>query len=73
MTWSKQIDDFAKDDIVILPTVRGYPPSDAPLDENAYEGHAMASDIVALLDHLKFDKAVFAVGDIGGIIVQKLA
>ncbi|KAI5456166.1 hypothetical protein BGZ63DRAFT_435578 [Mariannaea sp. PMI_226] len=33
----------------------------------------MASDIMALLDHLKFDKAIFAGGNIGGIIVQKLA
>ncbi|PON19970.1 hypothetical protein TGAM01_v211165 [Trichoderma gamsii] len=73
MTWSKQIDDFSKDHTVILPTVRGYPPSDVPLYENAYEGHIMASDMVALLDHLDFDKAVFAGGDIGGIIVQKLA
>jgi len=73
MTWSKQIDDFAKDHSVILPSVRGFPPSDVPMDENAYEGHVMASDMVALLDHLKLETAIFAGGDIGGIIVQKLA
>lgn len=33
----------------------------------------MARDMVALLDHLKFNKVVFAGSDIGGNIVQKLA
>ncbi len=33
----------------------------------------MTSDMVALLDHLKLEKAIFAGGDISGIIVQKLA
>lgn len=73
MTFSEQIDEFSTDHTVILPTLRGYPPSDVPLDEDAYQGHIMAGDMVALLDHLKINKAVFAGGDVGGITVQILA
>ena len=73
LTFSKQIAEFSTDHTVILPTLRGYPPSDVPRDENAYEGEAMAGDLLALLDHLSIKQAVFAGGDVGGIIVQKLA
>ncbi|KAL7893468.1 epoxide hydrolase-like protein [Trichoderma sp. SZMC 28014] len=73
MTFSMQIEEFSKDHTLILPTLRGYPPSDVPLDPEAYDGGVMASDLVALLDHLKIEKAVFAGGDVGGITVQKLA
>lgn len=73
MTFSKQIDEFSKDHTVILPTLRGYPPSDVPLDEDAYDGNTMAGDLLALLDHLGIEKAVFAAGDVGGIVAQKLA
>jgi pimeloyl-ACP methyl ester carboxylesterase len=58
---------------VILPTIRGYPPSDIPDHPNAHEGDAMAGDLLALIGHLKIEKAVFARGDVGGILVQKLA
>lgn len=68
-----QIEDFSKAHTAILPTLRGHPPSDVPLDLDAYDGNVMAGDLVALLDHLGLEKAVFAGGDVGGIIVQKLA
>jgi pimeloyl-ACP methyl ester carboxylesterase len=71
-TWNYQVDEFAKDHTVILFTLRGFPPSDVPKDENAYEGNILASDLVAMLDHLSIDKAIFAGHDIGGILVQKL-
>jgi pimeloyl-ACP methyl ester carboxylesterase len=32
MTFSMQIEEFSKDYTLILPTLRGYPPSDVPLD-----------------------------------------
>jgi pimeloyl-ACP methyl ester carboxylesterase len=74
LTFSKQVDEFSNDHTVILPTLlRGYPPSDVPLDENACDGKTMVGDMVALLDHMKSKKAVFAAGDIGGIVAQKLA
>lgn len=73
MTFSKQIKEFSTDHTVILPTLRGYPPSDVPSDEDAYEGNIMAKDLLALIDHLNIEKAVFAAGDVGGIVVQKLA
>ncbi|KAL7941322.1 alpha/beta-hydrolase [Trichoderma barbatum] len=63
----------SKDHTVILPTLRGYPPSDVPLDPDAYDDNVMAGDLVVLLNHLKIDKAIFAGGDVGGITVQKLA
>jgi hypothetical protein len=70
MTFEHQIDEFSKDHTVILPTVRGYLPSDVPLDENAYDGNVMAGDLLALVDHLGFEKAIFAGGDVGGILVR---
>ncbi|PCH04594.1 Hypothetical protein PENO1_027120 [Penicillium occitanis (nom. inval.)] len=73
LTFSKQIDEFSKDHTVILPTLRGYPPSDVPLDEDAYDGNTMAGDLLALLDHLGIEKAVFAAGDVGEMVAQKLA
>jgi pimeloyl-ACP methyl ester carboxylesterase len=73
LTFSKQINEFSTDHTVILPTLRGYPPSDVPLDEDAYEGSIMAGDLLALINHLNIEKAVFAGGDVGGILVQKLA
>ncbi len=33
----------------------------------------MAGDLLALLDRLRIGKAVFAGGDVGGILIQKLA
>ncbi|KUL84788.1 hypothetical protein ZTR_07252 [Talaromyces verruculosus] len=69
----KQIDEFSEDHTIILPTLRGHPPSDMPLDEDAYDGNTMVGDLLALLDHLSIEKAVFAAGDIGGIVAQKLA
>ncbi len=73
MTFSYQIDEFSRDYTVLLPTLRGYPPSDVPPNEEAYDGDTMAGDLVALIDHLGFKQAVFAGGDVGGITVQKLA
>ncbi|KAK4082396.1 uncharacterized protein Triagg1_2208 [Trichoderma aggressivum f. europaeum] len=40
---------------------------------DAYDGDVMAGDLVALLDQLKIEQAIFAGGDVGGITVQKLA
>lgn len=73
MTFSNQIDEFSKDFRLILPTVRGYPPSDIPLDEDEYDGDIMASDLLAILDHLGYNRAIIGGGDVGGILVQKLA
>ncbi|KAJ2979941.1 hypothetical protein NQ176_g2950 [Zarea fungicola] len=74
MTFSYQAEAFSSDYMVILPTLRGYPPSDVPLaNEEAYDGDVMAGDLLALLDHLKIEKAVIAGGDVGGIVSQKLA
>ncbi len=47
MICSKQIVDFANDHSVIIPLVPGYP--DVAMDENPYEGHLMASDMVTQL------------------------
>jgi epoxide hydrolase 4 len=53
-----QIEEFVKDHTVILPTIRGYPPSDVPDNENAYEGEIMAGDLLSLIDHLHIEQAV---------------
>ncbi|HXY06411.1 MAG TPA: alpha/beta hydrolase [Terriglobales bacterium] len=39
----------------ILPDMRGFGASDKPRDKTAYEGSAMARDVIALIDHLRLD------------------
>jgi epoxide hydrolase 4 len=73
MTIEYQISEFVRDHTVILPTIRGYPPSDIPQQENAYDGDVMAGDLLALTEHLGFEAAIYAGGDAGGILIQKLA
>jgi pimeloyl-ACP methyl ester carboxylesterase len=45
----------------ILPDMRGFGASDKPREKTAYEDSAMARDVVALIDHLRFD-AVDVIG-----------
>lgn len=63
--------DLAAHYQVIAPDMPGHGKSDRPTDDDAY-GTQMADDVVALLDHLKIDKAHIAGYSMGGMVTVKL-
>jgi pimeloyl-ACP methyl ester carboxylesterase len=62
--------DLARDYRVIAFDLRGHGKSDKPNDARAYD--ALASDVIALLDHLGIEQAHVVGYSLGGIIVAKL-
>lgn len=70
LSYYNQILEFSRDYTVITPTLRGYPPSSEPLDEDRYTIPELASDIAAVLDHLGFQEVILAGHDWGGAILQ---
>jgi pimeloyl-ACP methyl ester carboxylesterase len=56
-SWELQVRYFAHRFRVITFNARGYPPSDVPTDPTAYSLDIAVADVVALLDHLKIEKA----------------
>jgi pimeloyl-ACP methyl ester carboxylesterase len=73
LTWIEQILDFARDHLVIVPTLRGYPPSSVPLDDDAYQIPVLAEDVSAVLDDLGLETAVIVGHDWGGVVLQAFA
>ena len=64
--WSSQVADLAKDHKVIVPDSRGHGRSTRNAEPFGY--HLMASDYLALLDHLKIDRIALVGWSDGGII-----
>jgi pimeloyl-ACP methyl ester carboxylesterase len=56
-SWEPQVRFFSHRFRVITYNARGYPPSDVPTDSAAYSMDNAVADVVALLDHLKIEKA----------------
>lgn len=73
LTFHHQIVELAKDHSVIVPTLRGYPPSSVPGDSARYTIPELVGDFVALLAHLNLDRAHVAGHDWGGVVLQGLA
>ncbi|KAF6823863.1 hypothetical protein CPLU01_11172 [Colletotrichum plurivorum] len=70
-TWSEQVARLESTNTVIRPTLRGYPPSDIPLiTEENYNLTTIAGDAIAILDHLKIEKAIVGGHDFGGAAIQ---
>ena len=55
--WDDQMRRFSRDYRCVTIACRGYPPSDCPEDETAYSQDIFKDDVLAVLDHLKIDKA----------------
>jgi proline iminopeptidase len=55
--WEPQLREFGKRYRCITYSARGYKPSDVPADKSAYSYMHVMRDAVAVLDHLKIDKA----------------
>lgn len=56
-TWEPQMRHFARSHRCITYSQRGYPPSDVPADPAHYGQDLACSDVIALMDALKIDKA----------------
>ncbi|MBB5167597.1 alpha/beta fold hydrolase [Mycobacterium sp. AZCC_0083] len=73
LTFVHQVEELAKDHLIITPTLRGYPPSSIPSGLDHYTIPALAEDIGAVLDHLAIGAAVLAGHDWGGVLCQAFA
>jgi pimeloyl-ACP methyl ester carboxylesterase len=72
-SWRHQIKALAAARIrVIAPDQRGYGATSRPDAVEDYSIEHLTDDLVALLDHLKIDKAIFVGHDWGGFIVWQM-
>ena len=72
-TWRHQIKALSAAGIrVIAPDQRGYGATSRPEAVEDYDIEHLTGDLVALLDHLKIDKAIFVGHDWGGFIVWQM-
>jgi 3-oxoadipate enol-lactonase len=65
-SWEPQMRAFGKRYRCIAYAARGYTPSDVPADKQAYSYKHMMRDCVAVLDHLKIDRAHLVGLSMGG-------
>ena len=68
-SWEPQLRFFARYFRCVAFNARGFPPSDAPEDGARYSQAHARDDIVAVLDHLKIDKAHLVGLSMGGFAV----
>ncbi|MGH2711295.1 MAG: alpha/beta fold hydrolase [Actinomycetota bacterium] len=73
--WRRVIPRVAAEATAIAPDLRGFGGSDAPdlPPEEGYNPVALAGDVVALMDGLGIESAVFAAHDVGATVAQALA
>jgi len=65
-SWEMQMRHFGQRYRCITWSARGYPPSDVPEKASSYSQNRAADDIVAVMDHLKIDKAHIVGLSMGG-------
>ena len=56
-SWEQQLQHFGRRYRAIAYAARGYPPSDVPEKPQSYSQIRATDDILAVIDHFKFDKA----------------
>jgi proline iminopeptidase len=71
--WEPQMREFGKRYRCITYAARGYTPSDVPADEGAYSHMHVMRDAVAVLDHLKIDRAHIIGLSMGGYTTLQVA
>ena len=72
-SWEPQMREFGKRYRCIAYSARGYTPSDVPADTEAYTYKHVMRDCVAVLDHLKIDKAHLIGLSMGGYTCLQVA
>jgi len=70
--WEPQMRYFSRRHRCIAYSARGYKPSDVPNDASAYSYKHWISDAIAVLDHLKIDKAHIVGLSMGGYTVVQI-
>src|ERR1700680_1487747 len=70
--WEPQMRYFARRHRCIAYSARGYKPSDVPNDASAYTYKHWFGDAIAVLDHLKIEKAHFIGLSMGGYTVVQI-
>jgi len=71
--WEPQMREFGKRHRCITYSARGYTPSDVPANKDAYSYRDVMRDCVAVLDHLKIDKAHLIGLSMGGYTSLQVA
>ena len=71
--WEPQMREFGKRHRCITYSARGYTPSDVPSDPTAYSYLHVMRDCVAVLDHMKIDKAHLIGLSMGGYTALQVA
>jgi 3-oxoadipate enol-lactonase len=71
--WEPQMREFGKRYRCIAYSARGYTPSNVPADKSAYSYLHVMRDAVAVLDHLKIDRAHFVGLSMGGYTSLQVA
>jgi epoxide hydrolase 4 len=72
-TFSAQVAEFARDHMVITPTLRGYLPSSVPPEVEDYTFPLLVDDVAAVLDDLGVEQATLVGHDWGGAVLQVFA
>ncbi len=71
-SWKRQVEFFARHFRCITYGARGYPPSDVPEDPDKYSQASARDDIIAVLDHLRIDRAHVVGLSMGGFATLHL-
>lgn len=71
-SWEPQVRYFSRHFRCITYGARGYPPSDVPNDLSAYSQQHARDDVIAVLDHLRIDKAHVVGLSMGGFATVHL-
>jgi proline iminopeptidase len=72
-SWERQLREFGKHYRCIAYAARGYKPSDVPADADVYSYKHVMRDAVAILDHLKIERAHLIGLSMGGYTVLQVA
>ena len=56
-TWEPQMQRFSRSHRCVTYSQRGYPPSDIPNDPDKYDQMKFRDDVIAVMDHLKIERA----------------
>jgi 3-oxoadipate enol-lactonase len=72
-SWEPQLREFGKRYRCIAYAARGYKPSDVPTDQSAYSYRQVMRDCVAVLDHLRIERAHIVGLSMGGYTTLQVA
>ena len=72
-TFAAQVEELARDHLVVTPRLRGFPPSSAPAGADNYVLPTVAEDVAAIVRHFGGGPAILVGHDWGGALAQAVA